>query len=85
MQDIFKTTMRIAIKPYVTSQVAYSPLIQMLCSRWHINHKMGIKNCLKRPFSSYEELLSKDKSVTVDQETFEYLLLKCIKYAMVYP
>ena len=64
--------LRIIMKAFVSSQFAYCPLIWMFHSR-QINHKINklheraLRIVYNDHFSSFEELLSKDKSVTVHQ------------------
>ena len=80
--------LRIIMKAFVYSQFAYYPLIWMFHSR-QINHKINklheraLRIVYNDHFSSFEELLSKDKSVIVQQrvkEISKHLLLRCIKY-----
>ena len=60
--------LRITMKAFVTSQFGYCPLIWMFHSR-RKNHKINnlheraLRIAYKDNFSSFEELLSKDKSV----------------------
>ena len=76
--------LRIIMKAFVSSQFAYCPLIWMFHSR-QINHKINklheraLRIVYNDHFSSFEELLSKDKSVTVHQRNLQ-ILLRCIKY-----
>ena len=76
--------LRIFMKAFASSQFAYCPLIWMFHSR-QINHK--IKKLHERVlgivyndhFSSFEELFSKDKSVTVHQRNLQILATEMYK------
>ena len=79
--------LRIIVKAFVSSQFAYCPLIWMFHCRqmnYKINklHERALTIVYNDHFLSFEELLSKDKSV---KEIFKYLLLRCMKYYMDYP
>ena len=73
------------MKASVSSQFAYCLIIWMFHSR-QINHKTNkpyekaLRIVYKDHFLLFEELLSKDKSVTVHQRNLQNLLLRCIKY-----
>ena len=79
-----QTKLRIIMKAFVSSQFAYCPLIWMFHSK-QINHK--IKKLHERVlgivyndhFSSFEELFSKDKSVTVHQRNLQILATEMYK------
>ena len=64
------------MKAFVSSQSAYCPLIWMFHSR-QINHKINklheraLRIVYNDHFSSFEELLSKNKSVTVHQRNLQ--------------
>ena len=70
--------LRITMKAFVSSQFAYCPLIWMFHSR-QINHKINklheraLRIVYNDHFSSFEELLSKDKFVTVHQRNLQIL------------
>ena len=70
--------LRIIIKAFVSSQFAYCPLIWMFHSR-HTSHKINklheraLKIVYNDHFSSFEELHSKDESVTVHQRNLQIL------------
>ena len=76
--------LRIIMKAFVSSQFAYCPLIWMFHSR-QINHKINklheraLRIVYNDHFSSFEELLSKDKSVTVHQRNLQILTTKMYK------
>ena len=77
--------LRIIMKAYVSSQFAYCPLIWMSHSRqinYKINklHERALRIVYNDHFSSFEELLSKDKSVQFIKGISKYVLLRCIKY-----
>ena len=82
--------LRIIRKAFVSSQFAYCPLILMFHSR-QINHKINkryeraLRILYNDHFSSFEELLSKDKSVTVIKEISKYLVLRFTTHQMGYP
>ena len=70
--------LRITMKAFFSSHFAYCPLIWMFHSR-QINHKINklheraLRIVYNDHFSSFEELLSKDKSVTVHQRNLQIL------------
>ena len=70
--------LKFIIKAFVSSQFAYCPLIWMFYSR-QINHKTNklhertLRIVYNNHFSPFEELLSKDKSVTVHQRNHQVL------------
>ena len=70
--------LRIIMKAFASSQFAYCPLIWMFHSR-QINHKinelhkMALRIVYNDHFLSFEELLFKDKSVTVHQRNLQIL------------
>ena len=76
--------LRIIMKAFVSSQFAYCPLIWMFHSK-EINHKIGklheraLRIVYNDHFSSFEELLSKDKSVTVHQRNLQTLATEMYK------
>ena len=76
--------LRIIMKAFVSSQFAYCPLIWMFHSR-QINHKINklheraLRIVYNDHFSSFEELLSKDKSVTVHQRNLQILATEMYK------
>ena len=76
--------LRIIMKAFVSSQFAYCPLIWMFHSR-QINHKINklheraLRIVYNDHFSSFEELLSKDKSVTVHQRNLQTLATEMYK------
>ena len=74
----------ITMKAFVSLQFAYYPLIWMFHSR-QINHKINklheraLRIVYNDHFSSFEELLSKDKSVTVHQRNLQILATEMYK------
>ena len=77
--------LRIIIKAFVSSQFAYCPLIWMFDTR-QINHnkinklhEWALRIVYNDHFSSFEELLSKDKSVTVYQRNLQTLATEMYK------
>ena len=70
--------LRIILKAFVPSHFTNFPLIWIFHSR-QINHKINklheraLRIVYNHHFSSFEELLSKDKSVTVHQRNFQIL------------
>ena len=76
--------LRITIKAFVTSQFAYCPLIWMFHNR-RIDHKINklhekaLKIVYKDHFSLFEELLSKDESVTVHQRNLQIIATEVYK------
>ena len=76
--------LRITMKAFVSSQFAYCPLIWMFHSR-QINHKINklhesaLRIVYNDHFSSFKELLSKDKSVTVHQRNLQILATEMYK------
>ena len=76
--------LRIIRKAFLSSQFAYCPLILMFHSR-QINHKINkryeraLRILYNDHFSSFEELLSKDKSVTVHQRNLQTLATEMYK------
>ena len=76
--------LRIIMKAFVSSQFAYCPLIWMFHSR-QINHKINklheraLRIVYNDHFSSFEELLSEDKSVTVHQRNLQILATEMYK------
>ena len=76
--------LRIIMKAFVSSQFAYCPLIWMFHSR-QINHKINklheraLRIVYNDHFLSFEELLSKDKSVTVHQINLQTLATEMYK------
>ena len=79
-----QTKLRIIMKAFVSPQFAYSPLIWMFHSR-QINHKINklhertLRIVYNDHFSSFEELLSKGKSVTVHQRNLQILTTEMYK------
>ena len=76
--------LRIIVKAFVSSQFAYCSLVWMFHSR-QINHKINklheraLRIVYNDHFSSFEELLSKDKSVTVHQRNLQTLATEMYK------
>ena len=76
--------LRIIMKAFVSSQFAYCSLVWMFHSR-QINHKINklheraLRIVYNDHFSSFEELLSKDKSVTVHQRNLQTLATEMYK------
>ena len=76
--------LRIIVKAFVSSQFAYCPLIWMFHNR-QINYKINnlhdstLRIVYDNHFSSFEELLSKDKSVTVHQRNLQLLAIETYK------
>ena len=68
--------LKIIMKAFISSQFAYCPLIWMFHSR-HINlkinklHERALRIVHNNHFSSFEELLPKNKSVTVHQRNLQ--------------
>ena len=77
--------LKITMKAFASSQFAYCPLILMFHSR-QINHRISklhekaLRIVYTEHFSSFEELLSKDKLSQFIKEIYKYFLLRCIKY-----
>ena len=76
--------LRITMKAFVSLQFAYCPLIWMFHIR-QINHKINklhesaLRIVYNDHFWSFEELLSKDKSITVHQRNLQKLATKMYK------
>ena len=76
--------LRITMKAFVSSQFAYCPLIWMFHSR-QINHKINklheraLRIVYNDHFASFEERLSKVKSVTVHQRNLQILATEMYK------
>ena len=76
--------LRMIMKAFVSSQFAYCPLIWMFNSR-QIKHKINklheraLRIVYNDHFSLFEELLSKDKSVTVHQRNLQILATEMYK------
>ena len=76
--------LRIIMKAFVSSQFTYCPLIRMFHSR-QINrkinklHERALTIVCNHHFSSFEELLSQDKSVTVHQRNLQMLATEMYK------
>ena len=76
--------LRIIVKAFVSSQFAYYPLIWMFHSK-QINHKINklheraLRIVYNDHFSSFKELLSKDKSITVYQRDLQILATEMYK------
>ena len=81
--------LRITVKAFVSSQLAYCPLIWMFHSK-QTNHKINklykraLRIIYKAHFSPFEELFSKDKSITVHQKYLEILATEMYNI-LVYP
>ena len=75
---------RLLLKTFIESQFSYCPLIWMFCSRKlnkridHI-HERALRLVYEDYKSSFEELLHKDKSVTIHHRNIKYLALEMFK------
>ena len=80
--------LRIIIKAFLSSQFAYCPLIWMFHRR-QINHKINKFHeralRISWSFSSFEELISKDESVTVHEINLQILATEMYKIIKDYP
>ena len=79
-----KIKLRITLKAFVNSQFVYYPWIWMFHSRRINKNKnkldeRALRIVYKYHFSSFEELFSKDKSVTVQQRNFQILATEMCK------
>ena len=76
--------LRITMKAFVTSQFEYCPLIWMFHSR-RINHEINklreraLRIVYKDHFSSFEELLPKDRCVTIHKRNLQILATEMYK------
>ena len=75
---------RLLMNSFIQSQFSYCPLVWMFCSR-EINNKINSihKRALRIVYldytSSFEELLKKDKSVTIHQRNIQLLAIEMFK------
>ena len=75
---------RILLKTFIESQFGYCPLIWMLHSRRVNNkinhlHERSLRIVYKDNYSSYVDLLVKDKSFTIDQRNIHPLAIELFK------
>ena len=74
----------------MNAQFGYFTPIRMchriMCSKINYLHEKALRLVYDSRKSTFEELLSRDKSVSVHlKNLFKYLLLKCTKYKMELP
>ena len=75
---------RVLMKAFVMSQFSFSPLLSMFCDR-SLNSKIdslhyrSLKIAYNDNLSSFEELLSKDKSVRVHHRNIQFLAIEMYK------
>ena len=75
---------RVLMKAFVMSQFSFSPLLSMFCDR-SLNvkidslHFRSLKIAYNDNLSSFEELLSKDKSVRVHHRNIQFLAIEMYK------
>ena len=79
----FKET-RILLQTFIESQFGYCPLICMFHSRRVNNkinhlHERSLRIVYKDNYSSYVDLLAKDKSFTIHQRNIQSLTIKLFK------
>ena len=79
----FKQRRRI-MKAFITSQFGYCPLIWMFCSRKLNNrinriHERALRIVYNDNFSSFNELLDKDSSVTIHHKNLQALCIEIYK------
>ena len=75
---------RILMNAFIESQFSYCPLVWMFCSRTMNNtikciHKRALRLVYLDYVSSFEELLKKDKSVTIHQRNIQLLAIEMFK------
>ena len=75
---------RICLKTFIESQFGYCPLIWMFYSR-RVNdkinhlHELSLRIVYKDNYSSYVDLLAKDKSFTIHQRNVQPLAIELFK------
>ena len=75
---------RIYLKTFIESQFGYCPLIWMFYSR-RVNdkinhlHELSLRIVYKDNYSSYVDLLAKDKSFTIHQRNIQSLAIELFK------
>ena len=75
---------RVILKSFITSQFGYCPLIWMFHSRTLNNkinslHERALRIAYNDRYSSYQELLEKDNSVTIHQKNLQVLAVEMFK------
>ena len=75
---------RTLMKPFIESQLAYCPLIWMLCQRYsntRINHlhERSLRIVYKNNESIFEDLLKKDNSVSIHHKNIRFLGIEFYK------
>ena len=75
---------KIIMKAFITSQFSYCPLVWMLHNRrlnTRINrlHERSLRVVYNDKSSSFQELLDKDKSVTIHHKNLQYLAIELYK------
>ena len=76
--------MRLLIKSFFESQFAYCPLVWMLYNRSLNNrinklHEMSLRILYKDDISTFEQLLTKDESVTMHDRNMQRLVIEMYK------
>ena len=77
---------RSIMKAFIESQFSYSPLVWMFCGRSSNNrinklHERGLRVVYDDEYSSFEELLKKDNSVSIHHRNIHILAIELYKLA----
>ena len=77
---------RSIMKAFIESQFSYSPLVWMFCGRSSNNrinklHERGLRVVYDDEYSSFEELLKKDNSVSIHHRNIHTLAIELYKLA----
>ena len=78
---------RLIMKAFICSQFGYCPLVWMFHSRKINNrvnslHKRALRAVYRNYNATFSELLSKDKSVTIHKEIYNYLQQRFLRQKM---